>query len=80
MSLSGPDPFNSCCDPVHHSLHHEFPSQPCPAARSAARAKAEQEYARHRALLDSQPRAVDADFEEAAKELKNLQRRKKPKK
>jgi hypothetical protein len=24
VSLSGPDQFNSCCDPVHHSLHHDL--------------------------------------------------------
>jgi hypothetical protein len=44
-----------------------------------ARAKAEQEYAKYRALLDSQPRAVDADFEKAAKELKKLPRPRKKK-
>ena len=38
----------------------------------AAKAKAEMEYERHHALLDSQPRAVDADFEKAVKELKKL--------
>ena len=37
-----------------------------------ARAKAEQEYTKYRALLDASPRAVDADFENAAKELKKL--------
>lgn len=44
-----------------------------------ARAKAEQEYARYRKLLDSQPRAVDADFERVAEELKKLPGRKKSK-
>jgi len=44
-----------------------------------ARVKAEQEYARYRALLDSQPRLVDVDFEKAAKELKKLPRTKKSK-
>jgi len=44
-----------------------------------ARAKAESEYARYRALLDSQPQRVDADFEKAAKELKQLPRPKTPK-
>ena len=44
-----------------------------------AKAKAELEYARYRALLDAQPRRVDADFEKAAKELKKLPRPKKPK-
>lgn len=36
----------------------------------AAREKAELEYARYRALLDTQPRPVDAAFEQAAKQLK----------
>jgi hypothetical protein len=35
-----------------------------------AKAKAELEYDRYRALLDAQPRRVDADFEKAAKRLK----------
>ena len=38
----------------------------------AAKAKAELEYDRYRALLDSQPRAVDSAFEKAVKELKKL--------
>ena len=37
-----------------------------------AKTKAEVEYERYRALLDAAPRAVDADFEKAAKELKKL--------
>ena len=45
-----------------------------------ARAKAEQEYAKYRALLDASPRAVDVDFEKAAKELKKLPVPKKPRK
>lgn len=44
-----------------------------------ARAKAELEYSRYRALLDAQPQRVDADFEKAAQELKKLSRPKKPK-
>jgi len=44
-----------------------------------ARAKAELEYAKYRALLDASPRAVDADFEKAAKAMKKLPRPKKPK-
>jgi len=36
----------------------------------AAEAKAEQEYARYHALLDAQPRAIDAEFEKVAKQLK----------
>ena len=49
-----------------------------------ARAKAEREYARYRALLDAQPRLVDVEFEKAAKQLKETHaearrtRRKKP--
>lgn len=39
-----------------------------------ARAKAEREYARYRALLDAQPRAIDAAFEQSAAELKKLPR------
>ena len=45
----------------------------------SAKAKAELEYARYRALLDAQPQRVDAEFEQAAKELKKLPRPKKPK-
>ena len=44
-----------------------------------ARAKAELEYERYRALVDSQPRAVDADFEKAVKQIEKLPRPKKPK-
>lgn len=45
----------------------------------SAKAKAELEYARYRALLDAQPQRVDAEFEKAAKELKKLPRPNKPK-
>ena len=38
----------------------------------SARAKAEAEYARYRVALDAQPRAVDADFEKAAKQIQEL--------
>jgi hypothetical protein len=44
-----------------------------------ARAKAELEYARYRALLDTEPQRVDAEFERAAKELKKLPKPRKPK-
>ena len=44
-----------------------------------AKAKAESEYARYRKFIDSQPRAIDADFEKTANELKKLPRPKKPK-
>ena len=45
----------------------------------SAKAKAELEYARYRVLLDAQPQRIDAEFEQAAKELKKLPRPKKPK-
>ncbi len=45
-----------------------------------ARAKVEQEYDRYRALADAQPRPVDADFEQAAKQLQKMPRPKKLKK
>ncbi len=38
----------------------------------SAKTKAEQEYDRYRAFLDTQPRIVDAEFEKVAKELKKL--------
>jgi hypothetical protein len=44
-----------------------------------ARTKAEIEYAKYRAALDTAPRAVDADFEKAARELKKLPKPRKPK-
>ena len=44
-----------------------------------AKMKAEQEYERYRALIDSQPHAVDLDFEKAASELKKLPKTKKTK-
>lgn len=37
-----------------------------------ARSRAEQKYPRYRSLLDSQPRVVDAAFDAAVKDLKNL--------
>lgn len=40
----------------------------------SAKAKAEQEYDRYRALMDRQPRPVDADFEEAAKQIQKMPR------
>ena len=39
-----------------------------------ARAKAEREYHRYRALTGAEPRPVDADFERAATELRTLPR------
>lgn len=40
----------------------------------AARAKAEREYDRYRALADAEPRQVDADFERATSQLRKLPR------
>jgi hypothetical protein len=44
-----------------------------------AKAKAEREYERYRVLADTQPRPIDADFEQAAKQIQKLPRPKKPK-
>lgn len=44
-----------------------------------ARAKAEGEYDRYRALIDAQPRPVDTDFERTTKDLQKLPRPKRPK-
>lgn len=44
-----------------------------------AKAKAELEYNRYRALHDARPKRIDADFERVATELKKLPRAKKPK-
>jgi hypothetical protein len=44
-----------------------------------AKAKAELEYVRYRALLDAQPQRIDAEFEKAAKDVKKLPKPKKPK-
>ena len=44
-----------------------------------AKMKAELEYDRYRALVDTQPRAVDLDFAKAVTELKKLPTPKKPK-
>ena len=45
----------------------------------SAKAAAELEYSRYHALIDSQPRRVDEDFEKVAKELKKLPRPRNPK-
>lgn len=42
---------------------------PGSVSAEAAKTKAEQEYARYAALLDAQPRAIDAEFEKVAKHL-----------
>lgn len=44
-----------------------------------ARAKAEAEYEKYRRLIDSQPRAVDTDFEQTIKKLPKPKKPKKPK-
>ena len=46
----------------------------------AARVKAEQEYKRYRAQLDTQPQAVDVEFEKAARRLQKLPKPKRPQK
>lgn len=47
----------------------------------AARARAEAEYARYHAMMDSQPRPVDTDYERVLKQIESAPRRgKKPKK
>lgn len=40
----------------------------------SAKAKAEQEYDRYRAIVDAQPRRVDRDFEQAAKQVQKMPR------
>jgi hypothetical protein len=45
-----------------------------------AREKAEAEYERYRRLLDSQPRRIDDDLDQAAKEIKKLPKPRKPRK
>lgn len=45
-----------------------------------AKAKAELEYERYRALADAQPRPVDTDFEQAVRQMKKQPRSRKPKK
>jgi len=48
-------------------------------SHDVAQAKAEREYDRYRVLADMQPRQVDVDFEQAAKQVRKLPRPKKPK-
>ncbi len=50
----------------------ELLDNPGSVSAEAARAKAELEYQRYHALLDSRPTAVDGDFERVVKELKKL--------
>ena len=58
---------------------HELLDHAGKISAEQAKLKAELEYDRYRALVDSQPRAVDSDFEKAVTELKLLPKRKKPK-
>ena len=58
---------------------HELLDHAGKISAEQAKAKAEIEYANYRTLLDASPRAVDADFEKAAKELKKLPKPRKPK-
>jgi len=59
---------------------HELLDHAGKISAEQSKTKAELEYAKYRALLDASPRAVDADFEKATKELKNLPKPKKPRK
>ena len=58
---------------------HELLDHAGKISTDAARAKAELEYDRYRVLIDSQPRPVDADFEQAAKQLQKMPKPKRPK-
>jgi hypothetical protein len=57
---------------------HELLDHAGKISAEQAKTKAELEYSKYRALLDASPRAVDLDFEKAAKELKKLPTPKKP--
>lgn len=57
---------------------HELLAHAGQISAEQAKLKAESEYAKYRALLDASPRAVDADFEQATKELKKMPRPRKP--
>ena len=58
---------------------HELLDHAGKISAEQAKMKAELEYDRYRVLVDSQPRAVDLDFERAASALKKLPKPKKPK-
>ncbi len=58
---------------------HELLDHAGKMSAEQAKTKAEVEYAKYRILLDAAPRAVDADFEKATKDLKSLPKPKKPK-
>lgn len=57
---------------------HELLDHAGKISAEQAKMKAELEYGRYRAFLDSQPRLVDLDFEKAVSELKKLPKPKKP--
>ena len=56
---------------------HELLDHAGKIAATTAKAKAELEYDRYRTLIDTQPRPVDADFERAAKRVKEQPKPKK---
>lgn len=58
---------------------HELLDHAGKISAEQAKMKAELEYGRYRVFLDSQPRAVDLDFEKAAAKLKKLPKPRKPK-
>ena len=58
---------------------HELLDHAGKISAEQAKTQAELEYARYRVLLDASPRAVDADFEKATKELKKPARPRNPK-
>jgi hypothetical protein len=58
---------------------HELLAHAGKISAEEAKAKAEIEYAKYRALLDAAPRPVDTDFEQATKNLKKLPPAKRPK-
>lgn len=52
----------------------ELLDHPGKISAESAKAKAEQEYDRYRAMVDAQPRRVDRDFEQAAKQIQKMPR------
>ena len=58
---------------------HELLDHAGKISAEQAKMKAELAYDRYRVFLDSQPRSVDLDFEQATSKLKNLPKPKKPK-
>jgi hypothetical protein len=58
---------------------HELLNHAGMISAEAAKAKAEREYELYRTLIDTQPRQVDQDFEQAVKRLEKLPKQKKPK-